>query len=217
MIGLAPKTLSIFEAVSNLSCIQNFVLVGGTSIALQINHRISEDLDFCKWVPISNVANGIEVTTIEQELKRTFGDIRTNQLSFDQVDFYVQGVKLTFFNEVGFNVPNFESITLHGNIKGVPLGVIGSMKIKTMFERNTFRDYYDVFVLLKEGIVSLDQLIKSSISYHSKLKEKMIINRLKRWELVDEEKGFNQLSPKYQVGTREIGDYLNTIINRFAE
>lgn len=211
MIGLAPKTLSIFEAVSTLSCIRNFVLVGGTSIALQINHRLSEDLDFCKWVPISNVTNGIEVTIIEQELKRKFGNIRMNQLSFDQVDFYVLGVKLTFFNEVGFNVPNFEPITFQGNIKGVPLDVSGSMKIKTMFERNTFRDYYDVFVLLIEGIVSIDQLIKSSISNHSKLKEKMIINRLQRWEQVNEEKGFVHLSPKYNVSVKEMGEFFNKL------
>ncbi|HYF71030.1 MAG TPA: nucleotidyl transferase AbiEii/AbiGii toxin family protein [Ohtaekwangia sp.] len=148
------------------------MLVGGTGIALQINHRLSEDLDFCKWVSTSNVANGIDVKTIEQELKDRFGDVKTNQLSFDQVDFHTQGVKLTFFNEVGFNVPEFKPVIFQGNIKGVPLDVVGSMKIKTMFERNTFRDYYDVFVLLKEGIVSLDQLIKSSISYHSRFKKK---------------------------------------------
>lgn len=214
MTGLAPKTLSIFESVSTLSCIQNFALVGGTSIALQINHRLSEDLDFCKWVSISNVANGIDLKTIEQELKRKFGDVKTNQLSFDQVDFYTQGVKLTFFNEVGFNVPNFEPVTFQGNIKGVPLEVIGSMKIKTMFERNTFRDYYDIFVLLKEGIVSIDSLIKSSISYHSKLKEKMILNRLQRWEQVNNEKGFIHLSPKYNVSIKEIGEFLVKITSR---
>ena len=36
MTSLAPKTLSIFEAVSNLPCIKGFTLVGGTGIALQI-------------------------------------------------------------------------------------------------------------------------------------------------------------------------------------
>lgn len=77
-----------------------------------------------------------------------------------------------------------------------------------MFERNTFRDYYDVFVLLKEGIVSLDQLIKSSISYHSRLKERMIINRLQRWEQVNDEKGFVHLLPKYNISVKEIGEFL---------
>lgn len=212
MTGLAPKTLSVIEVVSSLSCIKDFVLVGGTSIAIQIDHRLSEDLDFCKWVSASNASNGIEVKLIEQELKEKFGEVKTNQLSFDQVDFYVKDVKLTFFNEVDYNVPKFEPVQFVGNIQYAPLDVIASMKVKTMFQRNTFRDYYDVYVLLKENVVDLDVLINSSISYDKKLKEKMILNRLKRWESVDEEKEFNQLSPKYLVGIKEIGEYFNTII-----
>jgi len=88
------------------------------------------------------------------------------------------------------------------------------MKIKTMFERNTFRDYYDVFVLLKEGIISIDQLLKSSVLYHKKLNEKMILNRLQRWEQVNEEKGFVHLSPKYNVSVNEIGEFLVKITSR---
>ena len=140
MTGLTPKTLSIFEAVSTLSCIRNFALVGGTSIALQINHRLSEDLDFCKWVSTSNVANGIEVKTIEQELKDKFGDVKTNQLSFDQVDFYTQGVKLTFFNEVGFNVPKFEAITFQGNTSAIRF--INSLTLK-------FYQFFQFFLALQ--------------------------------------------------------------------
>ncbi|MFZ6013295.1 MAG: nucleotidyl transferase AbiEii/AbiGii toxin family protein [Bacteroidota bacterium] len=208
MTGLAPKTLAIFDAVSSLYCIQNFVLVGGTGMALQINHRLSEDLDFCKWVPVSNAANGIDIKTIEVELKNKFSEVKTNPLSFDQVDFYARGVKLSFFNEVGYTKPDFEPIKLKENLLSAPLGVIGSMKIKTMFERNVFRDYYDVFVLLKEGVVTIDQLIESSVRYHSKLKKQMIINRLQRWEQVANEKGFAFLKPKYDASAREIGEFL---------
>jgi predicted nucleotidyltransferase component of viral defense system len=214
MTGLAPKTLPVFEGLSPLSCIQNFVLVGGTSIALQLNHRLSEDLDFCKWVSASNVANAIDVKTIEQELRRKFGDVKTNQLSFDQVDFYLLGVKLTFFNEVGYNVPQFKPIELSGNMRSAPLDMVASMKIKTMFERITFRDYYDVFVLLKENVVTIDQLIESSISYHSKLKRQMIVNRLQRWEQVPDEREFVQLSPRYKVGVKEIGEFLIKITSK---
>lgn len=131
-------------------------------------------------------------------------------MSFDQVDFYAQGVKLTFFNEVGFNVPAFESKPLLGNINCVPLNVVSSMKMKTMFERNAFRDYYDIFVLVKE-IVTFQQLIQSSISYHSKLKEQMIINRLLRWQQVDEESGFIHLNPRYPVGRKEIGEFFKSL------
>lgn len=88
------------------------------------------------------------------------------------------------------------------------------MKIKTMFERNTFRDYYDIFALFKEGTISLDQLISSSILYDTRLKEKMILNRLTRWEHVNEEKGFVHLSPRYQVSTKEIGNYFASLISK---
>ena len=190
------------------------MLVGGTGIALQLNHRQSEDLDFCKWVSTSNATNAIEIKTIEFELREKFGNVKTNQLSFDQVDFYVREVKLTFFNEVGYNVPQFKSISLLGNIKSAPLDVVASMKIKTMFERITFRDYYDVYVLLKENVVTIGQLIESSISYHSKLKRQMIINRLERWEQVPDEKEFVQLSPRYNVGAKEIGDFFIKITSQ---
>ena len=41
MQGLAPKTLKILDRVSALNSIQGFWLVGGTGIAIQINHRLS--------------------------------------------------------------------------------------------------------------------------------------------------------------------------------
>jgi hypothetical protein len=49
MKGLAPHTLQIFEAVSQLDCIKPYLLVGGTALSLQIGTRQSEDLDFMKW------------------------------------------------------------------------------------------------------------------------------------------------------------------------
>jgi hypothetical protein len=172
MTGLAPKTLTIIEPVSSLACIKDFVLVGGTGISVQINHRLSEDLDFCKWVPTSNVVNGIDFKAIEKELSSKLGKIKTEYTDFDQVSFYTsQDVKITFFNEVGYTVPSFDSIEVAGDIRCAPLDLLGSMKIK----RITFRDYYDVYVLLKEGIIALDELVKSSISYDGKLNKQMNI------------------------------------------
>lgn len=49
MKGLATKTQKIFDKVSNLECIKEYTLIGGTALSLQIHNRLSEDLDFCKW------------------------------------------------------------------------------------------------------------------------------------------------------------------------
>lgn len=82
-----------------------------------------------------------------------------------------------------------------------------------MFERNAFKDYYDVYALVKEGILTVDKLIESSISYHSRLKRQMIINRLLRWEQFDEDPGFVQLSPKYHISKREIGNFFAKLLS----
>jgi len=40
------KTAKLLKKLANLAFIQNYTLVGGTALALQIKHRQSEDLDF---------------------------------------------------------------------------------------------------------------------------------------------------------------------------
>ena len=49
MIGLAPQTSQLFDAITRLECIKPFVLVGGTALSLHIGCRQSEDLDFMRW------------------------------------------------------------------------------------------------------------------------------------------------------------------------
>jgi len=211
MIGLASKTEGVIEAVSKLECIKEYVLVGGTAISLQINHRLSEDLDFCKWVNTDKVNDGIKVKTIEAELKANFTTVFTNYLNFSQVDFIINDVKLTFFHEVGYKVPEFERKTLLGNIVLAPLSLLGCMKVKTMFQRNTLRDYYDIFVLLNNGYLTIEELIITSLAYDKKLRRQMIINRLIRWQEIPVEAGFQLLSPKYSISNKEMGEKIMTL------
>ena len=54
MKGLSQQTEEVFEQISTFECIKNYTLIGGTALALQIGHRLSEDLDFCKWRKTKN-------------------------------------------------------------------------------------------------------------------------------------------------------------------
>lgn len=47
--GLPPDTSRVFKILANVADLSCFVLVGGTAMALQCRHRLSEDLDF--WLP----------------------------------------------------------------------------------------------------------------------------------------------------------------------
>lgn len=181
MTGLASKTRKVFDEVSALSCIRNYTLVGGTALALQINHRLSEDLDFCKWVDATSAHHGIALQEIERELKSTFSKVDMNPIDFDQVDYLLNGeVKLQYFNEVGYTLPDVKLVPLRHNLVLAPVPLIGAMKIKTMFQRTAFRDYYDVYVIVKEGHVGLSQVIELAKAYNSKLQSSAILNRLTR-------------------------------------
>lgn len=43
---MPANTLSVFQGLKSLSFISQFTLVGGTALAIQIKHRLSEDLNF---------------------------------------------------------------------------------------------------------------------------------------------------------------------------
>lgn len=43
MKGLAPQTENLFHRIAALPCLQPFVLVGGTALAMQLGTRLSED------------------------------------------------------------------------------------------------------------------------------------------------------------------------------
>ena len=44
--GLTESTKEVFIGVSKLDCIKDLFLCGGTGQSIQMNHRLSEDLDF---------------------------------------------------------------------------------------------------------------------------------------------------------------------------
>lgn len=49
--AVEASTLELLKELSTLPALQNFTLVGGTSLALQIGHRKSIDLDFFTTQP----------------------------------------------------------------------------------------------------------------------------------------------------------------------
>ena len=95
--GLAPQTSELFDAVTRLDCIKPFVLVGGTALALQLNARQSEDLDFMRWKQGPKDKLEVGWPNIKKELS-TIGTIESEDiLGFDHVVFVVNGVKLSFY------------------------------------------------------------------------------------------------------------------------
>lgn len=209
MKGLAPHTLQVFEAVSKLDCIKPYLLVGGTALSLQIGTRQSEDLDFMKWRTSKTEKMEVAWYRIERELA-TVGDIlHKDILDVDHVEYVVSGVKISFYACPKYS-PVSVPVEYLNNLRLADVKSIGAMKMEVMLRRSNFRDYYDIYSILKSGIL-INDLISLALTYSKhKLKSKNLLAMLTNSSRFIRDAHFEQLEPVYAVTAQEIEDYIKS-------
>lgn len=149
--GLTVNIDAIIDKVATMECIKPYILVGGTALSVQIAHRKSEDLDFMMWRKSKADKPEIDWPSVERELKEKIGEIESmNLLGFDQVEFNVAGVKFSFYISENY-CPVSDPVPYLGNIRIADIYSIMAMKIEVMLRRAKFRDYYDIYAMLKSG------------------------------------------------------------------
>lgn len=207
MKGLAPHTQQIFEAVAALECIKPYILVGGTALSLQIGTRQSEDLDFMKWRTSKAEQPEVDWFHIEKELG-TIGEVLyRNLMDLDHVEFVLEGVKLSFYSSPKYSPVKAPIYCLH-NLFLADIKSIGAMKMEVMMRRSNFRDYYDIYSILKTGI-PIQEMITLALEYSGhRLKTKNLLAMLTNGARFSRDAQFEQLSPIYHVSTHDIEAYI---------
>ena len=207
MISLAPHTTAIFDKAIKLECIKPYYLVGGTALSLQLGTRMSEDLDFMRWR--ANKAERMEVAwrQIEQELA-SIGEVQSmNLMDIDHVEFIVSGVKFSFYACARYS-PITTPIDYRDNLKLADIPAIGAMKMEVMLRRSNFRDYYDIYSIVKSGIDIRELVSKASTYSQHQLKTKNILAMLTNGNRFSRDERFLQMQPLYDVSAKEIEEYL---------
>lgn len=206
--SLAPHTGEVFEAISKLECIKPFTLVGGTALSLQIEKRQSEDLDFMRWLTKRNEKPDVNWPSIKKELE-SIGNIKDYEVSgFDNVSFNFEGVKLTFYAAPRKEVPSMKRILYLNNLYLADIESIGAMKMETMLRRSKFRDYYDIYSILKEG-ADINKMISAALEHSDhKLRTRGLLNMLTTGKNFVKEKGFEELKPVYDVSPEDIQEFI---------
>ena len=205
--GLTHNIESIIEQVAQLECIKPYLLCGGTALAMQIGHRKSEDLDFMMWRTSRTQKPEEDWNAIERELTEKIGTIDNfNMLGFDQVEFLVRGVKFSFFVSDNYS-PVTAPIDYMGNIRLADAVSIMAMKMEVMLRRMKFRDYYDIYSILKEGY-PIQEGIEKALNYsRHRLSSKNIIMMLLAGQFIPDN-NFSNLEPKYDVTKEQIREYI---------
>lgn len=205
--GLTANIDAIIEQVAEMECIKPYILCGGTALAIQIGHRKSEDLDFMMWRKSKTEKPEVNWNAIEKEFIEKVGEIENfNMLGFDQVEFLVKGVKFSFFVSDNYS-PVTSPIDYLGNIRLADMESIMAMKMEVMLRRMKFRDYYDIYSILREGYSIHNGIEKAlSLSRH-RLSAKNIIAMLLGGQFIPDN-NFTALEPKYDVTKEKIREYI---------
>src|SRR3989344_3263545 len=162
-----------------LHTFKEFYLAGGTGLALQIGHRISVDFDLFSQ---QEIEAGL-LTRGEQ----VFGhaDVTVSVNHTGELTVFVRGVKLTFLSYP------FPPVLKLASLDGLPtLSVkeIGATKAYTIGRRGAFKDYIDLYFILKEAYASLEEIIVlAQKKYGSEFNDRLFLEQLAYLDDLDEE------------------------------
>ncbi len=111
---LNANTKQVFEKLAQLELIKEFTFIGGTALALQLEHRISEDLDFCLWAENPRqVLVGINEKKILESLTKEFDSVTIKYTAPNQIDLVINEVKVTFFADNENKKPTTAKLNRH--------------------------------------------------------------------------------------------------------
>ena len=130
------------------------VLAGGTAVAMQLGHRISDDFDIFLPVNIPPAARQKALTVIEGLDKVPIDD--EHQLTLISHS----GLKLTL---VSYPYLPLYPLVETDSLPLFRLADLASNKAYTVGRRGVWRDYIDLYFLLHEKTVSLEQIINESL------------------------------------------------------
>lgn len=152
--AVETRTLDLLKRLTNEPLLSNYRLVGGTALALQIGHRLSIDLDF-----FSDTKNNLEEIEYHFEsLQESVLNAKTSYALF----YMIENIKVDVLN---YPSSFLFSPILEDGIRLASIKDIAAMKLKTVMNRGSKKDFYDIYFLLKE--FSLEEMVAL---FHSKYK-----------------------------------------------
>lgn len=213
MEGLSDSANQIIERFSKLELLKDFQLIGGTALAIHIKHRISEDLDFCQWIPKRDAKYALDAKAIHQELKNAFGHVEMDHLDFHQVNYRIvePSVRITFY-QTDFRKPVSPPVPLIGNIVMANKEVLGGSKLFVITTRREMRDYYDLYVLLNEKHVSLKSILHEARNLSPSASPATLMRKFEKFRIDNMDLStFKYLKPTFQISPEQYQSFFNKL------
>jgi len=186
--SILPKTLGLLKELMLKPALADFHLAGGTSLALQIGHRLSVDLDLFGNRPFE-----------KQEILDEISDLAPIQLMHETKNILVLNVQDVKVDFVNYRYPLISKIKEIENIRLVGLEDIAAMKIAAITGRGKKRDFFDLYCLLKH--FSLKEIFNFYSEKFDDGNQFMAARSLTYFLDADEDEDLNQLGVKIKWET----------------
>jgi predicted nucleotidyltransferase component of viral defense system len=161
---LAPDTLELLKTLMQKPYLNNFRLVGGTALSMQIGHRISVDLDL-----FSN--EQFDTFELKSLLAEDFSSFLTELERTNTLICSIDSIKVDFIRfryEFAFPIIEEDGIRL------ADIRDIAPMKIDAISGRGKKKDFFDLYFLLQK--YSMKELLEL---YQLKYKHTTIFHVIK--------------------------------------
>ncbi len=169
---LDKKRQKILEQLFELLKKEKYYLAGGTALALQIGHRQSFDFDLFKNAPVS--------FALKRKVIKAFGAYSLQTLidTADELTLALdQEIKITFLSY--FWDPIFPLIKSPKTIPLLGIKDIALTKAYALGRRGNYRDYFDLYAIIKNKYISLEKIIDGSKKKYGELfSERMFLEQL---------------------------------------
>jgi hypothetical protein len=170
---LSPEQIAYLPLLQHFK--REFVLVGGTAIALQIGHRRSIDFDLFKIKPLNKKSIKEKIASQNIQAQKLFENS-------EGIHYIINEVKWTFFY---YPFPIKGSINFENYVKMPDLLTLAAMKFYAMGRRAKWKDYVDIYFLLKDYF-TIEEVSKKAIEiFEDGYAEKLFRQQLAYFEDID--------------------------------
>lgn len=174
---LNDKGKEIFPALKNFS---DFYLAGGTALALQIGHRISVDFDLFSKDSISK--------NLLDKAKKVFSGnlVSISVNNPDELTVFVDGIKVTFLRYPFSALSDFAD---YEGIRMLNIKELAATKAYTIGRRGSYKDYIDLYFVLKENHSSLAEIIEiAEKKYKEEFNSRLFLEQLVYFDDIEDTK-----------------------------
>ena len=142
----------LLKKLSEEVSINDYYMIGGTALSLQLGLRESYDFDFCVKGEFNN-------ELLLEELKK-IGNIEVIQNQKGTCDVLLNGIQVSFFYYPNKVLKDFIKVEEMPNLNFASILDIATMKVVAIGGRGAKKDFFDLFNIIKKCNINTYELVE---------------------------------------------------------